>query len=188
MNAVISVLRPKPGELVYDPCFGTAGFLVEAAEYMLRSQPSRRKKHQLPKECFYGRELKPTAYLLGEMNLILHGVKSYNLELGNTLDVHNGATGATSVRDGFDVIVANPPYGARTSHANQAVYIVKSTKTEYLFLQHIMSQLKSGGRAAVVVPESLLNLRGTARDLRLKLLKQFKLHSVLSLPRGDHGS
>lgn len=182
IRAMVEVVDPKPGERVYDPCFGTAGFLGEAADHIRRQQRlSGKQIEALQKSTFYGMELKPLTYLLGSMNMILHGIEGANLELTNTLEIH---TANVPERDRYDVVLANPPYGGKMAQELQTNFRVKSGATECLFLQHIMANLAKGGRAGVVVPEGVLFRGGPDQKVRKELLEHFNVHTVLSLPAG----
>lgn len=182
IRAMIEVVRPKAGETVYDPCFGTAGFLGEAANYVRHhSTLSSKQMDNLQHKTFFGLELKPLTYLLGSMNMILHGIEGANLELANTLEVHSQNVGE---KDKRKVIIANPPYGGKMAHELQTNFRVHSGATECLFLQHIMANLAKGGRAGVVVPEGVLFRGGPDQKVRKELLEQFNVHTILSLPAG----
>ena len=182
IRAMIEVVKPAPGERVYDPCFGTAGFLGEAADYIRRNRRlSGAQLEALQKKTFYGLELKPLTYLLGCMNMILHGVEGANLELTNTLEVHSANV---AEKERYQVILANPPYGGKMAQEYQTNFRVRSSATECLFLQHIMVNLAKGGRAGVVVPEGVLFRGGPDQKVRKELLEQFDVHTVLSLPAG----
>ena len=126
-------------------------------------------------------ELKPLTYLLGSMNMILHGVEGANLELANTLEVHSQNVVER------DKIRGDPGQSAlwRTmAHKLETNFRVHSSATECLFLQHIMANLAKGGRAAVVIPEGVLFRGGPDQKVRKELLEQFKVHTILSLPAG----
>jgi len=182
IRAMIEVVRPKAGETVYDPCFGTAGFLGEAANYVRHhSTLSSKQMDNLQHKTFFGLELKPLTYLLGSMNMILHGIEGANLELANTLEVHSQNVGE---KDKRKVIIANPPYGGKMAHELQTNFRVHSGATECLFLQHIMANLAKGGRSGVVVPEGVLFRGGPDQKVRKELLEQFNVHTILSLPAG----
>ncbi|MGV8078762.1 MAG: N-6 DNA methylase [Syntrophales bacterium] len=182
IRAMVKVVRPKAGDRVYDPCFGTAGFLGEAADY-IRSHGSLSGKQldHLQKNTFYGMEIKPLTYLLGTMNMILHGIEGANLELTNTLEVHNQNVGEKAK---YNVILSNPPYGGKMDHTMQTNFRVHSSATECLFVQHIMANLAKGGRAGVVIPEGVLFRSGPDQKVRKELLEQFNVHTILSLPAG----
>jgi type I restriction enzyme M protein len=182
IRAMVAVVRPKAGERVYDPCFGTAGFLGESADHIRKNANlSATQLEKLQKSTFYGLELKPLTYLLGSMNMILHGIEGANLELSNTLEVH---TANVAEKDKYEVILANPPYGGKMAQELQTNFRVRSGATECLFLQHIMANLAKGGRAAVVVPEGVLFRGGPDQKVRKELLEQFRVHTILSLPAG----
>jgi len=182
IRAMVEVVQPKAGETVYDPCFGTAGFLGEAADYIRRhGNLSGKQLDDLQHKTFFGLELKPLTYLLGSMNMILHGIEGANLELSNTLEVHSQNV---AEKDKRKVILANPPYGGKMAQEMQTNFRVRSGATECLFLQHIMANLAKGGRAGVVVPEGVLFRGGPDQKVRKELLEQFDVHTILSLPAG----
>lgn len=182
IRAMVEVVTPKPGDRIYDPCFGTAGFLGETADHLRRrGNLSGSQLEKLQKETFYGLELKPLTYLLGSMNMILHGIEGANLELSNTLEIH---TANVPEKDRYQVILANPPYGGKMAQELQTNFRVRSGATECLFVQHIMANLAKGGRAGVVVPEGVLFRGGADQKVRKELLEHFNLHTILSLPAG----
>lgn len=183
IRAIVEVVKPSPGERIYDPCFGTAGFLGEAADFIRRNTASLSGSQldKLQKETFYGIELKPLTYLLGSMNMILHGIEGANLELGDTLEMHIQNVGE---RRKYEVILSNPPYGGKMAQDLQNNFRVKSSATECLFVQHIMANLAKGGRAGVVIPEGVLFRGGPDQKVREELLRRFRVHTVLSLPAG----
>lgn len=182
IRAMVEVVQPRPNDRVYDPCFGTAGFLGEAADYVRRHNSLSAKQLDAQQhKTFYGLELKPLTYLLGSMNMILHGIEGASLELGNTLEVHSQNV---AEKDKYKVILANPPYGGKMAQELQTNFRVRSGATECLFLQHIMANLAKGGRAAVVIPEGVLFRGGPDQKVRKELLEQFKVHTILSLPAG----
>jgi type I restriction enzyme M protein len=183
IRAIIQVVAPRLGDRIYDPCFGSAGFLSEAAESIRRQKRawSVEELHRFHIETFFGREMVPLAYLMGTMGLILHDVHEPVLELVNTLEVH---TNDVRESDKYTVILANPPYGGKMAQQLQTNFTVKSGSTEVLFLQHIMKNLARGGRAGVIVPEGVLFRGGPDQKVRERLLREFNVHTVLSLPAG----
>lgn len=183
IRAMVEVVQPKIGERIYDPCFGTAGFLAESAEYIRRNSNALSGKDldTLNRRTFFGRELKPLTYLLGTMNMLLHRIEGANLEQANTLEVHSANV---PEKNKYDVILANPPYGGKLAQELQTNFTVRSGATEILFLQHIMANLKKGGRAGVIVPEGVLFRGGPDAKVRERLLTEFDVHTVLSLPAG----
>jgi type I restriction enzyme M protein len=183
IRAMVQVVAPRLIDRIYDPCFGSAGFLSESAEYIRRNKKSWSGEalNRFHRETFFGREMVPLAYLMGTMGLLLHDVHDPALELLNTLEVH---TTNPSESSKYTVILANPPYGGKMAQQLQTNFTVRSGSTEVLFLQHIMTYLARGGRAAVIVPEGVLFRGGPDQRVRERLLTEFNLHTVLSLPAG----
>lgn len=182
IRAMVEVVQPKSGDRVYDPCFGTAGFLGESADYIRRNSTlSGPQLDALQQKTFYGMEIKPLTYLLGTMNMILHGIEGANLELTNTLELHSQNVGEKAK---YGVVLSNPPYGGKMAHEMQTNFRVRSGATECLFVQHIMANLAKGGRAGVVIPEGVLFRGGPDQKVRKELLEQFNVHTILSLPAG----
>ena len=179
---MVEVVRPAVGERIYDPCFGTAGFLAEAGEYIRRTAGalSGAALEKLKRESFFGIELKPLTYLLGLMNMLLHRIEGANLELGNALERH---AQHVPERSRYDVILSNPSYGGKLAGERQTHFTIRSGATEILF-QHIMANLAMGGRAAVIIPEGVLFLGGPVAKVRERLLQDFDVHTILSLPAG----
>jgi len=183
VRTMVEVVRPKLGDRVYDPCFGTAGFLAESAEYMRRNTGSLSLTdlERLDKETFYGFENKPLTYLLGIMNMLLHRIEGANLELANTLEIHSANV---PEKNRYNVILSNPPYGGKMARELQTNFTIHSGSTEILFLQHIMANLAKGGRAGVIIPEGVLFRGGPDAKVRERLLTEFDVHTILSLPAG----
>ncbi|MBI4325919.1 MAG: SAM-dependent DNA methyltransferase, partial [Chloroflexi bacterium] len=152
----VGLVDPQLGETVYDPAEGSAGFLVEAYKHMRGKLGNRiltRDEARLQNETFYGQEKKPLPYLLGCMNMILHGVFSNNLSRRNTLadDVRK-----FTEKDRHNVLLTNPPFGG-TEHASvTANFRYPSKSTSITFLQHIMAKVKRGGRVGMVIDEGVL--------------------------------
>jgi type I restriction enzyme M protein len=182
IRAMVQVVHPKIGDRIYDPCFGTGGFLGESADYIrLKTTLSAKQLDALQHTTFFGHEIKPLTYLLGSMNMILHGIEGANLELNNTLEIHSQNV---AEKDRYKVVLANPPYGGKLAQELQTNFKVRSSATECLFLQHVMTSLAKGGRAAVIVPEGVLFRGGPDQKVRIELLEQFNVHTILSLPAG----
>ena len=183
IRAMVQVVGPEIGERVYDPCFGTAGFLGESAEHIRSTAGTLSGGHleRLQRDTFFGVELKPLTYLLGTMNMLLHQIEGANLELGNTLEFHSTNV---SEKDRYDVVLSNPPYGGKMERELQTNFTIHSGSTEILFLQHIMANLAKGGRAGVIIPEGVLFRGGPDAKVRERLLSEFDVHTILSLPAG----
>jgi len=134
---IVQMVGPKYGETVYDPAMGSAGFLVEAYKHIRAGLGDRilpEHEHRLQRETFYGQEKKPLPYLLGCMNMILHGVLTPSLSRKNTLadDVRK-----FTEKDRFDVILTNPPFGGTEHESVTANFRYPSKATSITFLQHI---------------------------------------------------
>ena len=183
IRAMVEIVKPTLKDRVYDPCFGTSGFLTESAEYIRKTTPrmAHADQEKLNSRTFYGVELKPLTYLLGSMNMLLHQIEGANLELANTLELHSANV---TEKNKYTVILSNPPFGGKMSQELQTNFTIHSASTEILFLQHIMANLAKGGRAAVIIPEGVLFRGGPDAKVREKLLTEFNVHTVLSLPAG----
>ena len=183
IKAIIQVVQPKVGETVYDGAVGSAGFLVEAFEYMKsggRLSPS--DMEILQKKTFYGREKKSLAYIIGIMNMILHGVEAPNIMHTNTLAI---AVNDLQEKDRFDVILANPPFGGKERAEVQQNFPIRTGETAFLFLQHFIKSLRAGGRAGIVIKNTFLsNGDGASVSLRKLLLENCNLHTILDCPGG----
>ncbi|WP_428408444.1 N-6 DNA methylase [Hyphococcus sp.] len=180
IRAMIKVIDPKIGETIYDGAVGSAGFLCEAFEYMRPNAKSTRDLETLQKRTFSGVEKKSLAYVIGIMNMILHGIEAPDI-------VHDNSLGRSLTdiqpRDQKDVILANPPFGGSERREIQQNFPIRTSETAYLFLQHFMKMLKPGGRAAVVIKNTFLS-NGDAAALRKELLSTCNLHTVLDCPQG----
>lgn len=182
IRAMIKVVHPEIGESIYDGAVGSAGFLCEAYEYMRRDDLSSAEWDTLQRKTFYGQEKKSLAYVLGVMNMILHGIEAPSIRHTNTLtenvmDIQEA--------DRHDVVLANPPFGGGERKEVQQNFPIKSGETAYLFLQHFMRKLKAGGRGAVVIKNTFLsNSDNASVELRKELLATCNLHTILDCPGG----
>jgi type I restriction enzyme M protein len=186
---MVERVAPQIGETVYDPAVGTCGFLVEAYEYMKQQQRTIEDRGTLQTRTLYGTEKKPMPYLLGMMNLLLHGIEYPNLVRDNSLarPLHE-----ITDRQRYDVIVTNPPFGGEEEAGIQANFPdgTQTGETALLFLQFIMRSLKRskgdqpGGRCAMVLPNGPLFATGVAARIKQELLENFNLHTIVRLPNG----
>ncbi len=182
IRAMIQVIDPKIGETIYDGACGSAGFLCEAHDYLRAGKLTTAQLNTLQKRTFYGKEKKPLAYIIGTMNMILHGIDAPNIVHTNTL-AENLAD--IQPKDQYDVILANPPFGGKERKEIQQNFPIKTGETAFLFLQHFVKSLKPGGRAAVVIKNTFLSIAdNAARALRKQLLDDCNLHTVLDCPQG----
>tara|TARA_R110001606_G_scaffold364204_1_gene518555 strand:- start:6411 stop:7865 length:1455 start_codon:yes stop_codon:yes gene_type:complete len=183
IRAMISVVDPKIGEKVYDGAAGSCGFLVEAYDYIKeRMEMSTTNLKTLQEETLYGKEKKNLAYVIGIMNMILHGIEAPNIIHTNTL--------GENIRDiqeknRYHVILANPPFGGKERPEVQQNFDIKTGETAFLFMQHFIKSLKTGGRAAIVIKNTVLsNTDNASVALRKLLLEGSNLHTILDLPGG----
>ncbi len=183
IRTIVKVVNPKIGETIYDGAVGSAGFLVEAFDYLRNSKKlSTADWETLQKKTFYGKEKKSLAYIIGIMNMILHGVEAPNIIHTNTL-AENLAD--IQERDRYDVVLTNPPFGGKERAEVQQNFPIKTGETASLFLQHFIKILKAGGRAGVVIKNTFLsNTDNASIALRKELLTNCNLHTVLDLPSG----
>jgi type I restriction enzyme M protein len=197
IKTIIKIVAPEIGQKIYDGAVGSAGFLVEAFEYLKHSKdltPSlsrgegaktgltTKDVETLQKKTFYGKEKKSLAYIIGTMNMILHGVEAPNIVHTNTL-----AENLADIRekDRYDIVLANPPFGGKERAEVQQHFPIKTGETASLFLQHFIKIMKAGGKAGVVIKNTFLsNTDNASVSLRKLLLENCNLHTVLDLPGG----
>ena len=184
IRAIVKAISPSPGSSIYDPAAGTCGFLIDAYEHV-QDKISKNKESEIANSGtlgVYGNELSAHAYLLGTLNMMFHGLKSPSLRLRNTLSSKRfNCDGA----ERFDIVLTNPPFGSIDDGRLLSDYPIKTKALEVLFLQHVMMSLEVNGTAAVVVPERFFSRTDKAYEkIRLKLLTEFNLHTVLRLPPG----
>lgn len=195
IQAMVEVVDPSPIESVCDPACGTGGFLLAAYEHMKRKPAAadRRVSAALREEKFRGYDIVPEVVRLCAMNLYLHGVG------GSTSPVIPADALANDNGERFDIVLANPPFGKRTSYRTVNVkgdmeterqdyvredFTVTTSNKQLNFLQHIMTILNPGGTAAVVLPDNVLFEGGAGEAIRRRLLKDFNFHTLLRLPTG----
>jgi type I restriction enzyme M protein len=183
IKAIIEVVGPKVGQTIYDGAAGSAGFLCEAFAYLLQSKKLTSEDIEtLQTKTFFGKEKKSLAYVIGIMNMILHGIDAPNIVHTNTLGEN---ISDLQEKDRYDVVLANPPFGGKERKEVQQNFPIKTGETAYLFLQHFMKVLRAGGGAGVVIKNTFLsNADNASIALRRELLENFSLHTVLDCPAG----
>lgn len=181
IKTIVKVVSPTIGNKIYDGAAGSAGFLVEAFEYLKSSKNLSTKDLEiLQKRTFYGKEKKSLAYIIGIMNMILHGIESPNILHTNTLAEN---LGDIQDKDRYDIVLANPPFGGNERTEVQQNFPIKTGETAFLFLQHFIKILKAGGKAGIVIKNTFLsNTDNASVSLRKLLLESCNLHTVLDLP------
>jgi type I restriction enzyme M protein len=197
---MVEVIDPRLGETVYDPACGTGGFLVEAYAHLEKQCRTVADRELLQKQSIFGGEAKPLPYLLAQMNLLLHGLESPQIDPGNSLRFPLKEIGD---RDRVDNILTNPPFGGEEERGILSNFPEdkQTSETALLFLQLIMRKLRRtpspapagegrgegsfrGGRAGVVVPNGTLFGDGVCARIKEELLKEFNLHTIVRLPNG----
>ncbi len=186
VRLMVAVTDPQLGEAVLDPACGTGGFLVETYQHLEKQCQTVADRRILQQESIQGGEAKPLPYLLGQMNLLLHGLESPQITFGNSLSTPLREIGD---RERVDVVLTNPPFGGEEEPGIQNNFPddKRTSETALLFLQLIMRKLRRApqpGRAAVVVPNGTLFADGVAARIKEQLLTEFNLHTIIRLPNG----
>lgn len=188
IQLIIEMVDPQPNDVICDPACGTAGFLVAVAEFFNRPENLKRfndesfRKH-FHEGMFHGFDFDSTMLRIGSMNMLLHGVQNPGIINRDALaEDHAGE------EDKYSLIVANPPFAGSLDYescAKDLLQIVKTKKTELLFLALFLRLLRPGGRAAVIVPDGVLFGSSKAhKGLRKMLVEDQKLDAVVKLPSG----
>jgi len=183
---MVEVTDPRLGETMLDPACGTGGFLVEAYRHLEKQCKTVQDRKILQTQSILGGEAKSLPYLLAQMNLLLHGLESPQIDPGNSLRVPLKEIGD---RDRVDIILTNPPFGGEEERGIRSNFPEdkQTSETALLFLQLIMRKLKrqpKPGRAGVVVPNGTLFGDGVCARIKEELLKDFNLHTIVRLPNG----
>ena len=187
---MVEVTDPRLGETVLDPASGTGGFLVEAYNHLEKQVKTVADRKRLQNDTITGCEPKSLPYLLGQMNLLLHGLDAPQIDPGNALRFKLSEIGE---KERVDVILTNPPFGGEEEKGIQGNFPGdrQTAETALLFLQLIMRKLKRlptpagrPARAAVVVPNGTLFGDGVCARIKEELLKEFNLHTIVRLPNG----
>ena len=181
IKAMVDCLQPRIGETVCDPACGTGGFLLAAYDYMKQQSHNRDKLDFLNNRALHGNDITPLVVTLAAMNLYLHGIGTDHSPIvcEDSLEKEPDTL--------VDVILANPPFGTRPAGSveiNRPDFYVETKNNQLNFLQHMMLMLKTGGRAAVVLPDNVLFEGNAGETIRKKLLSDFNLHTILRLPTG----
>jgi type I restriction enzyme M protein len=187
INLMVNLMAPTPQDVICDPAAGTCGFLVAAGEYLRDHNPELFRDDKLRKhfhtEMFHGFDFDATMLRIGAMNMTLHGVEEADVSYRDSLaEEHTGDEGR------YSLILANPPFAGSLDYettAKDLLKIVKTKKTELLFVALFLRLMRVGGRAAVVVPDGVLfGSSGAHKDIRRMLVQDHKLDAVIKLPSG----
>ena len=187
IRLMVEMTAPTPKDIICDPACGTAGFLVAAGEYLRERHPDLlhdpKLKEHFHHRLFHGFDFDNTMLRIGSMNMLLHGVENPDIRYRDSL-----AQDHAGEEEKYTLVLANPPFAGSLDYENTAkdlLQIVKTKKTELLFLALFLRLLKPGGRAAVIVPDGVLFGSSNAhKELRRILVEEQKLDAVISLPGG----
>jgi len=179
---MVDMTNPQLGEKVLDPACGTGGFLTCALEHLMK-QAKTVEDRQLVQSSILGIEKKPLPYILSVTNLILHDIDIPKIRRDNSLSRPLRDYG---IKDKVDVILTNPPFGGIEEDGIQANFPAsfRTKETADLFMILIITLLKDGGRAAVVLPDGFLFGEGVKTRIKEKLLEECNLHTIVRLPNG----
>jgi len=187
IRLMVELTAPQPGDVICDPACGTAGFLVAAGEYLREHHRSllhdEAKRKHFHERMFHGFDFDNTMLRIGSMNMLLHGVENPDIRYRDSLSQEHAEDA-----EAYTLVLANPPFAGSLDYENTAKdlqSIVKTKKTELLFVALFLRLLKPGGRAAVIVPDGVLFGSSNAhKQLRRMLVEEQKLDAVISLPGG----
>lgn len=187
IDLMVAMTAPQPTDEICDPAAGTSGFLVSAAQYVRQHHPSVMtdavQRQHFHHSMFHGYDFDSTMLRIGSMNMLLHGVEQPDIRYRDSL-----SEGASGEEGTYSLILANPPFAGSLDYESTSKdlqRVVKTKKTELLFLALFLRLLKPGGRAAVIVPDGVLFGSSKAhKDLRRILVEDQKLDAVVKLPSG----
>ena len=191
IKLMVAMTAPVPKDVICDPACGTAGFLIAASEYLRTHHAeaiykSEKSRHRFNAGTFHGFDFDSTMLRIGSMNMLLHGVENPDIRYKDSLAQSLSATGDDAEK--YSLILANPPFAGSLDYESTAkdlLAIVKTKKTELLFLALFLRLLQTGGRAAVIVPDGVLFGSSNAhKALRKILVEDQKLDAVISMPSG----
>ncbi len=212
IRLMVDMMEPKPTDIVGDPACGTGGFLVSVMQYLLETYTSPEGvivetdtetgveeklytgdlledyRDHIRSEMFHGFDFDATMLRIAAMNLMLHGVDDPDIHYQDTLSASFSERFPKASNDGFDLILANPPFKGMLDFEDVHASLlrqVKTKKTELLFVTLILRMLKNGGRSATIVPDGVLfGSSGAHQALRKLLVDSNQLEAVISLPSG----
>lgn len=186
IKLMVSLVKPTPEDLIIDPAMGSAGFLIEAQQYLRDNCAdlflNAGLREHFNNNMFYGNDMDRTMLRIGAMNMLLHGVENPNISYKDSLSEQNPDN------EKYTLVLANPPFkGSLDSEgvSNDLLKVTKTKKTELLFLALFLRILKKGGRAAVIVPDGVLFGSSNAhKQIRKEIIEHNKLNAVISMPSG----
>lgn len=187
IELMVEMVAPTRKDIICDPAVGTAGFLVAAGEYLRRHHPTMladaTQAQHFHESMFYGYDFDNTMLRIGSMNMQLHGIENPAIAYRDSL-----AQDHAHDIEAYSLVLANPPFAGSLDYESTAkdlLQVVKTKKTELLFLALFLRLLKPGGRAAVIVPDGVLFGSSKAhKELRRMLVEDQRLDGVVTLPSG----
>lgn len=188
IRLMVEMTDPQPADTICDPACGTCGFLVAAAEHMAAKHSTTvfkdtAARQRFSESTFFGYDFDSTMLRIGSMNMLLHGIENPDIRYKDSLEETHSTDAAQ-----YSLILANPPFAGSLDYESTAkdlLSIVKTKKTELLFLALFLRLLKTGGRAAIIVPDGVLFGSSKAhKELRRMLVEDQKLDAIVSMPSG----
>ena len=186
IRMMVELMKPTPEDIIVDPAAGSAGFLVEAGEYLRKNKNdlflTANLKEHFNNTMFYGFDMDRTMLRIGAMNLMQHGIENPNIEYRDSLSEDNKDNSK------YTLVLANPPFkgsidGERIS--KDLLDVTKTKKTELLFLALFLRILRRGGRVASIVPDGVLFGSSNAhKAIRKEIIEKHKLEAIISMPSG----
>ncbi len=187
IRMMVELMQPRPDDVICDPACGTAGFLVEAGEYLKTNRKeevlfeSKNKEHFM-NHMFSGFDMDRTMLRIGAMNMMTHGIENPYIEYRDSLSDQNPD------KEKYSLILANPPFKGSLDYdivSADLLKTCKTKKTELLFLTLFLRMLKIGGRCACIVPDGVLFGSSTAhKAIRKEIVENNRLEAVISMPSG----
>ena len=187
ISLMVEMTAPTPKDVICDPACGTCGFLVAAGEYLRDAHPKlfheQESRDHFHEEMFHGFDFDGTMLRIGSMNMTLHGIDNPDIRYKDSLSQQHAGD-----EEKYSLVLANPPFAGSLDYettAKDLLAIVKTKKTELLFMALFLKLLKPGGRAAVIVPDGVLFGSSTAhKEIRRMLVEDHKLDGIVKLPSG----
>lgn len=187
IKMMVALVKPRPDDVICDPAFGSAGFLIAAATYLKENCKQevffdRKNKDHYMNHMFHGFDMDRTMLRIGAMNMMLHGVDNPFIEYRDSLSDQNPD------KNKYSLILANPPFKGSLDYdivSTDLLKLCKTKKTELLFLALFLRMLKVGGRCAYIVPDGVLFGSSTAhKAIRREIIENNRLEAVISMPSG----
>ena len=186
IKMMVELVKPQPNDIIIDPAMGSAGFLIEAQQYLRDNHAdlflNAEQREHFNNNMFFGNDMDRTMLRIGAMNMMLHGVENPNISYRDSLSEQN------TDEEKYTLVLANTPFKGSLDYdavSADLLKVTKTKKTELLFLALFLRILKKGGRAAVIVPDGVLFGSSTAhKQIRKEIIENNRLEAVISMPSG----